>query len=228
MVNPIPDGSNVVLAFDGSKNNDWTVLSVVLVDERPHVDVVKTWDPPSIVPPGWEVDILDVEETIRSACKRWNVLEVAADEAGWRRSLQVLASEGIPAVSFPQTSPRMTPATKLLHDLIVSQGLTQSGDPRLRRHMLNAVAKDDYRGYRIAKQSKDSPYKVDLAVTTVMGIDRAMTFVNAPTEYAHVFFASDMAPKQDEPSGLKIIVRTPEEKFKNIYDRWRINEEPSD
>ncbi len=50
--------------------------------------------------------------------------------------------------------------------------------------MLNAVARgkgragDPNSSYRITKMAKDSPYKIDLAVTTVMGVDRAITFAN--------------------------------------------------
>lgn len=224
---PIPDGEDIVLAFDGSKNNDWTVLVAVLVDAQPHVHVVGTWQrPEGPYASEWEPPVLEVEQAIRDACDRWNVREIAADVAWWQRSLQLLASEGFPAVSFPQTATRMTPATKQLHDLITTKSLTHSGDARLRAHMLNAVAKDDYRGYRITKQSKDSPYKVDLAVATVMGVDRAMSFVTAPSDYAHVFFASDAIPKPDpiEQKGPKIIFHDAEatraRRFKSIYDQW--------
>ncbi len=111
-VHPVPDGADVVLAFDGSLNNDWTVLSVITVDQIPHVDVVKTWDPPDPKPEGWSVDVLDVMETIRGACERWNVKEIAADPARWWYPLEVLANEGLPAVVFKQTDERMSPATK--------------------------------------------------------------------------------------------------------------------
>jgi hypothetical protein len=37
----IPDGAEVVLAFDGSFNGDSTVLVVATVAERPHVDLVE-------------------------------------------------------------------------------------------------------------------------------------------------------------------------------------------
>jgi phage terminase large subunit-like protein len=173
----IPDGSRVVLAFDGSKSNDSTALTVVLIDDVPHVDVVDCWEKPESAPHGWEVDILAVETSIREACKKWRVQEIAADTYLWARSLQVLADEGLPAVAFPQSAVRMTPATKRLYDLIVTKGVTQSGDERLRRHMLNACVKDDHnRGYRLAKEDPNSERKIDLAVTTVMGVDRAATF----------------------------------------------------
>jgi hypothetical protein len=40
----IPDGAEVVLAFDGSFNGDTTVLVVATVDRRPHIDLVELWE----------------------------------------------------------------------------------------------------------------------------------------------------------------------------------------
>lgn len=205
-IHPIPDGSEVVLAFDGSLNNDWTVLSVITVDKFPHVDVAKTWDPPEDKPEGWSVDVLDVMESVRLACAKWKVKEIAADPARWKLALETLLSEGYPAVVFPQSDMRMAPATKGLHDLITTRGLTHSGDQRLRQHMLNAVAKGKAKAgevetsYRIGKMTKDSPLKIDLAVTTVMGVDRALAFANGPSDYANVAFASDSVPEDQEGS----------------------------
>ena len=70
----IPDGAEVVLAFDGSFNGDTTVLTVATVAERPHVDLVELWEAA-----GAQVPIVDVEQAIGQACRRWRVLEIAAD-----------------------------------------------------------------------------------------------------------------------------------------------------
>jgi phage terminase large subunit-like protein len=70
----IPDGAEVVLAFDGSFNGDTTVLVVASVAERPHIDLVELWEAA-----GRQVPIVDVEQAIRMACRRWRVLEIAAD-----------------------------------------------------------------------------------------------------------------------------------------------------
>jgi phage terminase large subunit-like protein len=87
----IPDGAEVVLAFDGSFNGDTTVLVVATVAERPHVDLVELWEAA-----GNQVPIVDVEAAIRAACRRWRVLEIAADPFRWARSLQLLDGEGLP------------------------------------------------------------------------------------------------------------------------------------
>ena len=62
----------------------------------------------------------------------------------------------------------------------MNHGLTHSGDPRLARHITNAVLKVDSRGQRIAKDHKGSSRKIDLAVAAIMALDRAAA---APPTY---------------------------------------------
>jgi phage terminase large subunit-like protein len=90
----IPDGADVVLGFDGSFSGDCTALVAVTVDERPHVELVALWEPA-----GGQVPVVDVEAAIRATCRRWRVLEVAADPFRWARSLQLLDGEGLPVAS---------------------------------------------------------------------------------------------------------------------------------
>jgi phage terminase large subunit-like protein len=164
----IPDGAEVVLAFDGSFNGDTTVLTVATVAERPHVDLVELWEAA-----GAQVPIVDVEQAIRQACRRWRVLEIAADPFRWARSLQLLDGEGLPILEYPQSPGRMTPATSRFYEAVVNGALTHSGDSRLARHVGNAVLKEDARGSRLAKERRDSPRRIDAAVAAVMAHDRA-------------------------------------------------------
>jgi len=124
----IPDGADVVLAFDGSFNGDTTVLVVASVAERPHVDLVELWEAG-----GRQVPVVDVEQAIRQACRRWRVLEIAADPFRWARSLQLLDQEGLPILEYPQSPGRMTPATARFYEAVVNGQLTHSGDHRLAR-----------------------------------------------------------------------------------------------
>jgi phage terminase large subunit-like protein len=164
----IPDGAEVVLAFDGSFNGDTTVLVVATVDQRPHIDLVELWEAD-----GRQVPIVDVEQAIRQACRRWRVLEVAADPFRWARSLQLLDGEGLPVMEYPQSPGRMTPATARFYEAVVNGQLTHSGDSRLARHVGNAVLREDARGARLAKERKDAPRRIDAAVAAVMAHDRA-------------------------------------------------------
>jgi hypothetical protein len=86
----------VVLALDGSFNQDATALVACEVGETPHLDVAGLWEPP-VGRPDYRVPIFDVEDAIRSACRRWNVRTIVADPFRWARSLQLLEGEGLPA-----------------------------------------------------------------------------------------------------------------------------------
>jgi phage terminase large subunit-like protein len=164
----IPDGAEVAVAFDGSFNGDTSVLVVASVDQRPHIDLVELWEPA-----GTQVPIVDVEAAIRAACRRWRVLEIAADPFRWARSLQLLDGEGLPVLEYPQSPGRMTPATARFYEAVVNGALTHSGDSRLARHIGNAVLHEDARGARLAKERRDSPRRIDAAVAAVMAHDRA-------------------------------------------------------
>jgi phage terminase large subunit-like protein len=177
---PIPDGAKVVLGFDGSFNNDSTAIVAVTVGEQPHVDVAACWERPPEAGQEWAVPILEVEEAIRAACRRWQVQEIACDPFRWQRTMQVLEGEGLPVLEFPQSPQRMTPATQRFYEAVLNQTLTHSGDPRLARHLGNCVLKMDQRGSRLAKDSKNSPRKIDLAVAAVMAFDRASQPVEQP------------------------------------------------
>lgn len=168
----VPDGAEVVLALDGSFNQDATALVVAEIGDIPHLDVVGLWEPPDRRP-EWRVPVLEVEQAIREACQRWDVREVVADPFRWTRTLQLLEDEGLPMIEFPQTAPRMTPATTGLYEAVVNGAVTHSGDPRLSRHVGNATVKTDQRGTRIYKKNGDRGRRIDLAVCAIMAHSRA-------------------------------------------------------
>lgn len=165
----------VVLGFDGSFSNDTTALVAWTVATEPYGDVVALWERPPDAATDWRVPILDVEAAIRAACKRFTVTEIVCDPYRWARTMQLLADEGLPMVEFPQSPQRMTPATQRFFEAVVNGTLTHSGDPRLAGHVGNCVLKTDSRGSRIAKESKQSNRKIDLAVASVMAFDGAAT-----------------------------------------------------
>ncbi|MGA7050862.1 MAG: terminase TerL endonuclease subunit [Mycobacterium sp.] len=165
------DGTDVCLGFDGSWSNDSTALVVVSCGDVPHIDVVECWDRPPTAGADWTGPVLDVEEAIREVCRRFKVREIACDPFRWQRTHSVLADEGLPIVKFPQNASHMTPATARFYEAVLNAGLTHSGDPRLARHIVNTVLKVDARGQRIAKESRNSIRKIDLAVAAVMAFE---------------------------------------------------------
>ena len=169
----IPDGTDVVLGFDGSFNGDCTAIVAVSVGEVPHIMPVAVWEKPDEADASWQIPVLEVEDAIRAAATRWQVLEIACDPYRWARTFQVLDDEGLPVVTFPQTASRMTPATTRFFESVVNSTLTHNGDARLARHIANAQLRTDNRGSRLAKEAKGSKRRIDLAVSSVMALERA-------------------------------------------------------
>ncbi|XTP36711.1 terminase [Mycobacterium sp. TJFP1] len=174
----IPDGAEVVLGVDASRNNDSTAIVVGTVAARPHFDTVAVWEKPQGVD-SWQVPILDVEQAVRDAAKRWRVREVAYDPRFFERSAAVLAGEGLPMVVWDQTPKRQTPATKDLQTGALQKLYTHSGDDDLRRHVLASTVRESDRGIKLDKtsRSRHAP-KIDLAVSLMMAHSRA-TFLAA-------------------------------------------------
>jgi phage terminase large subunit-like protein len=170
----IPDHADVILSCDGSFSRDCTALVAATPGEHPHVELVRLWEAPEGAK-DWRVSIVEVEDEIRAAARRWQVREVVFDPFRWARSMQVLADEGLPVTEFPQTPARMSPATQRFHEAVVNRQLTHSGDTALARHVANCMVREDARGTRVAKQHKDSRRKIDAAVASIMAVAAAAT-----------------------------------------------------
>lgn len=169
----IPDGAEVVVAMDGSFSDDTTALLVGTVSPTPHFDVLRVWEKP-VGDDTWRVPVSEVEDEIRQACKRFQVVEIIADPFRFTRSLQVLESEKLPVVEFPHSPSRLTAATGDLFSAAVNGQMTHSGDPRLAAHVAAAVIREDARGIRLDKASRSrSARKIDLCACLVMAHSRA-------------------------------------------------------
>lgn len=172
---PILEGAEVVLALDGSFGGayaDTTAILLTTVSPSPHFHPLQLWQ--SDGSDDYRVPLLEVEDTIREACRRFKVREVIADPFRLHRTLQVLAAEGIPVAEFPHSPSRLTAATTSLYSSAVNGRVSHSGDPKLRQHMLSAVIIESDKGMRLGKvsRSRTAP-KIDLAACAVMAHSRA-------------------------------------------------------
>jgi phage terminase large subunit-like protein len=179
LLDHVSGSSEHVLGFDGSFSGDCTALVAVTIGPRPYVELVNLWEAPEGAR-DWRVPILEVEQAIRDACRRWQVRAIVADPYRWQRSLELLEGEGLPVEEFPQSPQRMTPATARMYEAVVNGALTHSGDPRLARHLANAVLREDPRGARLSKERKHSKRRIDAAVAAVMALHRAAELAAAP------------------------------------------------
>ncbi|SBS76506.1 Terminase [uncultured Mycobacterium sp.] len=169
----IPAGREVVVALDGSFSDDTTALLAATVSPTPHFETIKVWERLR-GDDDYRVPVVEVEDEIRAACRRWQVSEIIADPFRWTRTLQVLESEKLPIVEFPHSPSRLTAATGDLYSAAVNGRLTHSGDAKLAAHVAAAVIREDSRGMRLdkASRSRTAP-KIDLAACLVMAHSRA-------------------------------------------------------
>ncbi|ADG80465.1 Terminase OS=Tsukamurella paurometabola (strain ATCC 8368 / DSM / CCUG 35730 / CIP 100753 /JCM 10117 / KCTC 9821 / NBRC 16120 / NCIMB 702349 / NCTC 13040)OX=521096 GN=Tpau_3893 PE=4 SV=1 [Tsukamurella paurometabola] len=170
---PVPLGAEVVIALDGSFSDDTTALLLGTVAAAPHFHPLRVWERPADND-DWRVPVLEVENTIRQACRDYQVVEIIADPFRWTRTLQVLEQEGLPVVEFPHSPSRLTAATTDLYTSAVNGEISHSGAAKLAAHVAAAVVQEDPRGLRLAKRSRSrAARKIDLAACLVMAHSRA-------------------------------------------------------
>ena len=179
----------MVLGFDGSFSGDASVIIGVTLEDTPHIFVIKAWEKQPEDTDEWRVDTLDVENEIIDFCSKHKVKEVACDPFRWQRSMQVLQDAGIPIVEWPSSSAnRMVPACAKFYDAVVNETITHDGNPLLTRHISNSVVKTDRLGPRIVKEHRGSPRKIDAAVASIIGLDRATIARNEEIAAVPAFF----------------------------------------
>jgi phage terminase large subunit-like protein len=177
----IVDGEQVVLGFDGAVTQDSTALVVCTLDG--HLDVVGLWERPlNNEDPDWIIDADEVLDAIRSACARWDVVELAYDPAYWRHEMAKLVAEGVNAVEYPHTSARSVPAWDSFYSGVMAGDVSHSGHAGLCRHVDNLVLKTTSFGTYPTKESKNSKRKIDAAMASIFSYDRARW--NAANVYA--------------------------------------------
>lgn len=166
-----PDGTRIWLGFDGSFSGDSTALVGVTDDQ--HVFVVGAWENPGRK--DWRVPRDEVAATIAEAFGRWDVVELLADPPYWTTELQAWALRWPGKVlEFPTFSrARMAPACTSFYAAVLERHLSHDADPRLARHIANAVVKPSPQGDYITKVDKNSGAKIDLAVAAIIAYSRA-------------------------------------------------------
>jgi phage terminase large subunit-like protein len=168
-----PDGTSIVIGFDGSYSGDSTGLVGATVEDKPYLFVIGAWEKGR--QEDWRVPIAEVEDVIRQSCQRWQVQTIGMDPHRWGRTLQQLQDEGFPAVEWNTAiAGRMVPACAQFYDAVSGSRLTHDGGERLATHIAQSVVRIDARGVRISKDHKDSERHIDLAVCAVIAHDCAV------------------------------------------------------
>lgn len=114
-----------------------------------------------------------IEKFIENLGERYNIREIAFDRWGAVQMVQNLEGMGFTVVPFGQGFKDMSPPTKELMKLTLEERLAHGGHPVLRWMMDNIFIRTDPAG-NIKADKEKSTEKIDGAIATIMGLDRAI------------------------------------------------------
>lgn len=114
-----------------------------------------------------------IEKFIEQLGERFNIREIAFDRWGAVQMVQNLEGMGFTVVPFGQGFKDMSPPTKELMKLVLEEKIAHGGHPVLRWMMDNIFIRTDPAG-NIKADKEKSTEKIDGAIATIMGLDRAI------------------------------------------------------
>jgi phage terminase large subunit-like protein len=160
----IPAGAKITAGFDGSISGDAT--GIVIQDMATGtIEVWAAWEPDPM-DPDWSVDRDEVNEAIHKLFQAYDVVMLWCDPSFFETDVlnwSKLYKNRVERI--PPTNNRMSPlAQQWLSDLI-SGDIGHVGDPRLTRHVRNAVATESG---SFRKEKRSSPRKVDLLACAIL------------------------------------------------------------
>lgn len=177
---PLVDGETVTLGFDGALTDDSSALVAVRVsDGAPFV--LGLWEKPEgPAGAGWEVDKALVRDVVDHTFARLDVVAFFSDVAYWETDVDrwrevygerlLLKATTKHAVAWDMRGHGMdtVKGVEATWRAIVDGELPHDGEPRLRRHVLNARRRPNRWGVSFGKESRESPKKVDALAALVL------------------------------------------------------------
>jgi phage terminase large subunit-like protein len=157
-------GNEFVVAVDMALRRDSVAVSRVekLPDGRFAI-TTRIWEPTHA-----PIDHLDVFNHVRSLATGAGFRGVVYDPRFFELPGRMLEDEGILAIQFDQTIPRMAPACGLTFELIINGRIVHDGDRELTAHVNAAVKREHERGFTLSKGK--SKRHIDAAITLCMGV----------------------------------------------------------
>jgi phage terminase large subunit-like protein len=167
----------LVLGADASTHRDCTALvGVTYNQDLKTVDVVycKVWRPAARLVGKPTIDLdLTIKSEIQRLNTKFRVGGVLYDPYQLHSIAMNLRDAGVHMVEMPQTAQRVE-ADQALYDAIIGRTLRHFGHPDLTEHMINAVAIESPRGFRLAKEKASR--KIDAAVALSMAHKHAFDY----------------------------------------------------
>lgn len=179
---PVKMGEEIVMFFDGSLSRDATALVGCCVEDG-HIFTIGVWEPGNGRRKG-KIDAKVVDARVDQAFRQYNVQAFFADVREWEGYVKNIWPERYADQLTIWATPRgeipepiawdmrgklkdFTLACELAEAEILEGAFTHDGSAALSNHVTNARRYENRWGISIAKESKDSPNKIDAAVCMI-------------------------------------------------------------
>jgi phage terminase large subunit-like protein len=177
----IDPGESIAMGFDGSLNDDSTVLIGCRMSDG-FLFPIGIWSKPT-GPAGmwWEVPRSEVLATIREAFERYTVARLYADPHEWRSDVDDLQAE-FGDVVIPWATSRYVPmaaALDRLHVDLKTGEAWHSGDPVFMEHFRNAYVKKRGPHRLVGKENPNSDRKIDSVVGATLAYEARADAISA-------------------------------------------------
>lgn len=159
-------GESIAIGFDGSLNNDTTVLRGCRMSDGFRFRIGAWAKPEGAAGIGWEVPRADVLASIRETFGRYDVVRGYFDPHEWRSDIDALAEEfGERVVSWEtRRDVAMAAALDRLHADLINGVTFHDDDPLAHEHYGNAYVRMKGGHRLIRKENPDSARKIDSVV----------------------------------------------------------------
>ncbi len=180
----------VWIGLDASVRHDQTALVACTHDASHVVRLVnhKVFRPSPDDPLDFETTII---ATLTERSRAYRIRKILADPWQLESIIQRLQKQGLPIEPYNQTMPGLTEVASNLFQLVRSRALMVYPDPDMRRSVLQTVASESGRGWKLSKEKQS--HKIDVVVALAMaalaavrklgfGPVRVYTFGNDPRD----------------------------------------------
>ena len=158
-------GESITIGFDGSLNDDSTVLRGCRISDG-YRFTIGIWEKPS-GQIAWQVPRKDVLTVFREAFADYDVVRAYCDPHEWRSDIDDLADEfgSERVIAFPTSAEvRMGEALDRLHTDLVNGETYHDDDKRAREHYGNAYVRHKGKQRLVRKDTPNSSRKIDTVV----------------------------------------------------------------
>lgn len=160
----IKPGATICAGFDGSVSGDATGLVAIDVNNGT-ISTIAVWEP-DLSDPDWTVDRADVNRAVEKMFETYDVKMLWCDPSFYEPDVLEWSKRWKRRVErIPPTNHRIAPMAQQFIADLVAKDIGGDPDPRLQRHVLNAVATE---AGSFKKEKKNSPRKIDLLACAVL------------------------------------------------------------